>query len=135
MSSIWPYLLEVCFLSHVACIHSCSLHLQHKLLRYLIQVDDENSSAKFLGWVIAAFSFGQLIGSPFFGFWGDKRPTREPLIVALLIMVLFNIVYSYCGAFKSGLAGWIMLVSRAMVGFGAGKCLSSILSTASCDTF
>ena len=84
------------------------------------QVDYENASVKFLGWIVAAYSFGQLLASPFFGFWADKRPTREPLIIGLLIIVIFNVLYSYCGAFQSGLAGWIMLVSRAMVGFGAG---------------
>ena len=86
------------------------------------QVDYKNASAKFLGWIVAAYSFGQLLASPFFGFWADKRPTREPLIIALLINIIFNVLYSYCGAFKSGLAGWIMLVSRALVGFGAGTC-------------
>jgi ceroid-lipofuscinosis MFS transporter 7 len=90
----------------------------------LIQVDNKNASVKFLGWVIAVFSFGQLVGSPLFGFWSDKRPAREPLIVALLVNVIFNVLYSYCGAFPSGLAGWIMLVSRAMVGFTTGKCSS-----------
>ena len=93
-----------------------------------LQVDYKNASPRVLGWVVAAFSFGQLLGSPFFGFWGDKRPAREPLIVALLIMVTFNILYAYCGAFKSGLASWIMLVARAMVGFAAGE-LSIVLHT------
>ena len=90
----------------------------------LMQVDSKNASAQFLGWVIAVFSFGQLVGAPLLGIWGDKRPMREPLIAALLIMVLFNVLYSYCGAFRSGLASWIMLVSRAMAGFGAGKCFN-----------
>jgi MFS family permease len=87
----------------------------------LIQVDDKNASVKFLGWVIAVFCFDQLIGSPLIGFWGEKRPTREPLIIALLIDVIFHVLYSYCGGFPSGLAGWIMLVSRAMVGFATGS--------------
>ena len=95
----------------------------------LTQVDYENASAKFLGWVIAAFSFGQLVGSPFLGFWADKRPAREPLIVALLINLIFNVLYSDCGAFPSGVAGWIMLVSRAMVGFAAGELFSATKSS------
>ena len=99
---------------HQQAVFSC-LPMHPKL-----QVDYKNASARFLGWVVASFSFGQLVGSPFFGFWGDKRPTREPLIIALLINVIFNILYAYCGAFQSGIAGWVMLVSRAMVGFAAG---------------
>ena len=85
-----------------------------------LQVDFKHASATFLGWIVAAYSFGQLIASPFFGFWADKRPAREPLIFALLINVIFNVLYSYCEAFEPGVASWVMLASRAMVGFGAG---------------
>lgn len=85
-----------------------------------MQVDYENSSTKFLGWVVASYSFGQLVASPFFGTWADHRPTREPLIVATTINIVFNVVYSYLGAFESGVAGWMMIMSRSLVGFGAG---------------
>lgn len=85
-----------------------------------VQVDYKNSSTKFLGWVVASYSFGQLIASPFFGTWADYRPTMEPLIVATVINIVFNVVYSYLGAFGSGVAGWMMIMSRSLVGFGAG---------------
>lgn len=92
LSSIWPYLLEV---------------------------DYTHAHASFLGWVVAAYSFGQLVASPLFGFWADRRPAREPLFVALVINVVFSVLYCYCGAIPAGISGYILIVSRAMVGFGA----------------
>ncbi|XP_064404673.1 major facilitator superfamily domain-containing protein 8-like isoform X2 [Halichondria panicea] len=86
---------------------------------YLLQVDQVNATPFFLGWVIASYSFGQLVASPLFGFWADKRPTREPLLVAIVINVVFSLLYCYCGAIPSGVSGYIIIVSRAMVGFGA----------------
>lgn len=83
-------------------------------------MDYKNASTKFLGWVVASYSFGQLIASPVLGVWADHRPTREPLIVATLFNIVFNVVYSYCGAFGGGVAGWMMILSRTLVGFGAG---------------
>ena len=85
-----------------------------------IQVDYKNATTKFLGWVVASYSFGQLVASPVFGIWADHRPTREPLIVALVFNVIFNVLYSYCEAFGGGVAGWVMIASRTLVGFGAG---------------
>lgn len=87
---------------------------------YLLQVDYSHASASFLGWVVAAYSFGQLVASPFFGAWADWRPTREPLVFSLVITVVFNLLYSWTGAFSADIAGWILLISRALVGFGAG---------------
>eukprot|EP00731_Ephydatia_muelleri_P037244 Em0427g1a len=52
------------------------------------------------------------------------RPTREPLMVSLLINLIFNVLYAYAGAFPSAVAGYVLLVSRFFVGFGAvGVCL------------
>lgn len=62
------------------------------------------------------------MASPVLGFWADHRPTREPLIVSLFINVVFSVLYCYAGAFPQGhlVSGWIILVSRALIGFGAG---------------
>lgn len=85
------------------------------------QVDYSHANPFFLGWVVAAYSLGQLIASPIFGFWADKRPTREPLLVAMVINVVFSLLYCYCGAIPAGVAGYILIVARAMVGIGAGE--------------
>eukprot|EP00731_Ephydatia_muelleri_P031426 Em0022g940a len=87
---------------------------------YLLEIDP-TATATFLGFVVAAYSLGQLLASPFFGFWSDRRPTREPLMVSLLINLIFNVLYAYAGAFPSAVAGYVLLVSRFFVGFGAGN--------------
>ena len=86
-------------------------------------MDYKNASTKFLGWVVASYSFGQLLASPVFGLWADVRPTREPLVAAFVINIIFNVLYSYLGVFSSGVAGWVMIASRSLVGFGAGTCV------------
>lgn len=68
---------------------------------------------------MAAYSVGQLVASPVLGVWADHRPTREPLIVSLAINVVFSVLYCFAGAFHS-VSGWIILISRALIGFGAG---------------
>lgn len=75
-----------------------------------------------MGGVVAAYSVGQLIASPLLGIWADHRPTREPLIVSLSINVVFSVLYCYAGAFpqQHQISAWIVLVSRAFIGFGAG---------------
>ncbi|XP_067849650.1 major facilitator superfamily domain-containing protein 8 isoform X2 [Heptranchias perlo] len=92
MSSIWPFLRKV----------------------------DETADASFLGWVIAAYSLGQMIASPLFGVWSNYRPRREPLIVSILINVAANILYGYVHTPPS-YNKYYMLLGRAFVGFGAGN--------------
>ena len=70
---------------------------------------------------MAAYSVGQLVASPVLGVWADHRPTREPLIVSLCINVVFSVLYSYAGAFPQHVSGWVVLVCRALIGFGAGN--------------
>jgi ceroid-lipofuscinosis MFS transporter 7 len=86
----------------------------------LLEVD-ARVSTKFLGGVVAAYSVGQLVASPVLGAWADLRPTREPLIVSLCINVVFSVLYSYAGAFPQHVSGWVVLLCRALIGFGAGN--------------
>ncbi|XP_038648344.1 major facilitator superfamily domain-containing protein 8 isoform X2 [Scyliorhinus canicula] len=92
MSSIWPFLLKV----------------------------DKTADTSFLGWVIAAYSLGQMIASPLFGAWSNYRPRREPLIFSIFINVAANILYGYVHTFPAH-NKYYMLLSRAFIGFGAGN--------------
>ncbi|XP_072351765.1 major facilitator superfamily domain-containing protein 8 isoform X1 [Scyliorhinus torazame] len=92
MSSIWPFLLKV----------------------------DKTADTSFLGWVIAAYSLGQMVASPLFGAWSNYRPRREPLIISIFINVSANILYGYVHAFPAH-NKYYMLLSRAFIGFGAGN--------------
>lgn len=92
ITSIWPYLKKI----------------------------DESADASFLGWVVAAYSLGQMVASPFFGLWSNHRPRREPLVCSIFINVSANIYYSY--VYLPPSHNQIhMLLARTFVGIGAGN--------------
>ena len=126
LSSLWPYLLEVSQPLSCALALRCRVELLPTSLS--VQVD-VHVSTKFLGWVVAAYSVGQLVASPLLGFWADHRPTREPLIISLIFNVVFSVLYCYAGAFTAQhqLSGWVVLVSRAFIGIGAGAAATPTL--------
>ncbi|KAH3836200.1 hypothetical protein DPMN_109570 [Dreissena polymorpha] len=86
-----------------------------------LKILDSTSTTDFLGWVVAAYSVGQLVASPFFGFWSNFRSrTREPIVVSLVINILANVLYMYLESIR--LEPQIFLViARVFVGFGAGN--------------
>ncbi|XP_056298982.1 major facilitator superfamily domain-containing protein 8 [Pseudoliparis swirei] len=86
---------------------------------YLQQVDD-SANATFLGWVVAAYSLGQMLASPIFGLWSNYRPHREPLVCSITINLLANIYYAYAYLPTTN-NKYHVLVSRAFVGVGAGN--------------
>ncbi|XP_043109328.1 major facilitator superfamily domain-containing protein 8 [Puntigrus tetrazona] len=92
ITSIWPYLKKV----------------------------DENADASFLGWVVAAYSLGQMVASPLFGLWSNHRPRREPLVCSIFINVSANIYYAYVYLPPSH-KEIHMLLARTFVGIGAGN--------------
>ncbi|KAL5011895.1 hypothetical protein ScPMuIL_010446 [Solemya velum] len=93
MSSLWPYL----------------------------KVLHPDSTANSLGWVVAAYSLGQLVASPLFGKWANwRKRNREPLIFSITINILANILYAYLESIPSD-RQYYLLVARVFVGFGAGN--------------
>uniref|UniRef100_A0A3B3BSP5 Major facilitator superfamily domain containing 8 n=1 Tax=Oryzias melastigma TaxID=30732 RepID=A0A3B3BSP5_ORYME len=92
ITSLWPYLQKV----------------------------DSSADASFLGWMVAAYSLGQMVASPIFGWWSNHRPRREPLVCSIFINLAANIYYAYAYLPKTD-NKYHMLMSRAFVGFGAGN--------------
>uniref|UniRef100_A0A2D4NDC6 Major facilitator superfamily (MFS) profile domain-containing protein n=5 Tax=Micrurus spixii TaxID=129469 RepID=A0A2D4NDC6_9SAUR len=86
---------------------------------YLQQID-KTADPSFLGWIIASYSIGQMIASPFFGTWSNCRPRREPLVVSTAISIAANFLYAYVHLPPSH-NKYYMLAARALVGFGAGN--------------
>ncbi|MCI4384588.1 hypothetical protein PGIGA_G00040520 [Pangasianodon gigas] len=86
---------------------------------YLQKIDD-SADASFLGWVVAAYSLGQMVASPLFGLWSNHRPRKEPLVCSIIINVAANVYYAYVYLPPSH-NKYHMLVARAFVGFGAGN--------------
>ncbi|XP_064200229.1 major facilitator superfamily domain-containing protein 8 isoform X1 [Anguilla rostrata] len=85
-----------------------------------LQKVDKSASASFLGWVVAAYSLGQMVASPLFGLWSNHRPQREPLVCSILINVAANILYAYA-SLPPAHNKYYMLMARMFVGFGAGN--------------
>lgn len=92
ITSIWPYLKKI----------------------------DKSADASFLGWVVAAYSLGQMVASPLFGLWSNHRPRREPLVCSIFINVSANIYYAYV-YLPSSHKKIHMLLARTFVGIGAGN--------------
>ncbi|XP_015256714.1 major facilitator superfamily domain-containing protein 8 [Cyprinodon tularosa] len=86
---------------------------------YLEKVDS-SADASFLGWMVAAYSLGQMVASPLFGLWSNHRPRKEPLVCSVAINLAANIYYAYAYLPKTN-NKYHMLISRAFVGFGAGN--------------
>uniref|UniRef100_A0A3Q3WMK6 Major facilitator superfamily (MFS) profile domain-containing protein n=1 Tax=Mola mola TaxID=94237 RepID=A0A3Q3WMK6_MOLML len=85
-----------------------------------LQRIDESADASFLGWVVAAYSLGQMVASPIFGLWSNYRPRREPLVCSIFINLSANIYYAYAYLPRTD-NKFHMLMARAFVGFGAGN--------------
>ncbi|XP_060589826.1 major facilitator superfamily domain-containing protein 8-like [Ruditapes philippinarum] len=86
-----------------------------------LRVLDPSADTDFLGWVVAAYSVGQLVASPFFGAWSNIRcRTREPLVVSIVINVLANVLYMYLESIQTSPQVYLLL-ARALVEFGAGN--------------
>uniref|UniRef100_A0A3Q3H113 Major facilitator superfamily domain containing 8 n=1 Tax=Labrus bergylta TaxID=56723 RepID=A0A3Q3H113_9LABR len=85
-----------------------------------LQRIDESVNASFLGWVVAAYSLGQMLASPIFGLWSNHRRRMEPLVCSILINLSANIYYAYA-YLPTDNNRFHILLSRAFVGFGAGN--------------
>uniref|UniRef100_A0A0N5C5K7 MFS domain-containing protein n=1 Tax=Strongyloides papillosus TaxID=174720 RepID=A0A0N5C5K7_STREA len=79
-----------------------------------------------LGWIVAAFSIGQTIGSPVFGFWSQKTSsTRHVVCCGIFFTIIGNLIYATLPNFSSNCVVEWMVVSRLIVGFGSG-CLGTL---------
>eukprot|EP01112_Ceratiomyxa_fruticulosa_P008626 TRINITY_DN2235_c0_g1_i6.p1 TRINITY_DN2235_c0_g1~~TRINITY_DN2235_c0_g1_i6.p1 ORF type:complete len:473 (-),score=90.16 TRINITY_DN2235_c0_g1_i6:68-1486(-) len=76
-------------------------------------------SQTYYGWIVASYSLGQFIGSPLFASYSNYRPSREVLVISLIFSAIANFLYAVVPITPHGL--WMMLVSRFLVGFGAGN--------------
>lgn len=82
---------------------------------------DPTASETFFGIITAAFSVGQGIASPVFGFWMNRsKSVRQPLICGIVVMIFSNIIFCFVEAFKEKDRRWVMMVARFFIGLGAG---------------
>ena len=83
-----------------------------------LQIDD-SASESFLGIIVAAYSLGLLLASPFIGVWSNYRPVSEPLIFSLILFGSGNLLYAYAESFTNS-EKWILFTSRLITGSGSG---------------
>ncbi|VDK30698.1 unnamed protein product [Gongylonema pulchrum] len=86
---------------------------------YLQQVD-EYATESFFGYITAAYSLGQAVANPVFGFWSTRiNKTKLPVSVGLILMFLGNVLYLTIDLMHSN-QRYTMLVCRFINGCGAG---------------
>lgn len=82
---------------------------------------DPSAGKEFMGFVVAANPFGQMIFSPLVGWWSNKLGSiRIPLIVSLTIFTVSSIIYSSLELFEDYRKYW-MLVTRFLVGVSSAN--------------
>lgn len=72
---------------------------------------------------MASYSLGQLVGSPVFGWWANRRPSKEPLLVSCFMVCVGSCMYAYSDSLSGHNTSnaCFMIASRFLIGFGAGK--------------
>ncbi|CAI5444080.1 unnamed protein product [Caenorhabditis angaria] len=82
---------------------------------------DPTASASFFGFITAAFSVGQGLASPAFGYWMNRaKSVRQPLVFGISVMILSNIIFCFVETFKEKERRWVMMTARFFIGLGAG---------------
>ena len=84
---------------------------------------DKDATPTILGVVVASFSLGQLLGSPVFGYWANRRQSKEPVVVSCILALVGNCMYGYSGSLSEHniFNAITMMSARFIVGFGAGE--------------
>lgn len=82
---------------------------------------DPNAGKEFMGYIVGANPLGQMLFSPLFGYWGNKRNSiRFPLLFSLFLFTISSSIYSSLEIFPSH-AKWWMLGSRFLVGVSSAN--------------
>lgn len=81
---------------------------------------DKTADQTFYGFTLAAYSLGQMIGSPIFGYWNSRSKIARPVIaVGVCFSMSGALVYIFTEAFPTN-RKWIIMCARFLNGFGGG---------------
>ncbi|VDL86148.1 unnamed protein product [Nippostrongylus brasiliensis] len=79
----------------------------------IMETVDPTASETFFGIITAAFSVGQGLASPIFGFWMNRsKSVRWPMICGITVMIVSNVIFCFVEAFKEKERRWVMMVAR-----------------------
>ncbi|VEN62334.1 unnamed protein product [Callosobruchus maculatus] len=82
---------------------------------------DPTAGKEFMGFIVAANPFAQMVFSPVVGWWSNRLGSiRIPLIMSLVVFSIASSTYSSLEIFPSYRKYW-MLGSRFLVGVSSGK--------------
>ncbi|XP_055705303.1 major facilitator superfamily domain-containing protein 8 isoform X2 [Phlebotomus papatasi] len=82
---------------------------------------DPQAGKDFMGYIVGANPFGQMLFSPLFGYWSNKLSSiRIPLLISLSIFTTASAVYSSIEILPSHHKYW-MLISRFFVGVSSSN--------------
>ncbi|XP_050313323.1 major facilitator superfamily domain-containing protein 8 [Anthonomus grandis grandis] len=82
---------------------------------------DPLAGKEFMGFIVAANPFGQMLFSPLVGWWSNKLGSiRIPLIFSLLLFTIASAIYSCLELFDDHIKHW-MLWSRFLVGVSSAS--------------
>ncbi|KAJ9599283.1 hypothetical protein L9F63_010240, partial [Diploptera punctata] len=82
---------------------------------------DPTAGKEFMGYVVGANPFGQMIFSPLFGWWGNKLGSiRLPLLFSLIVFTLSSACYSMLEVIPVHRKYW-MLAARFFVGVSSAS--------------
>lgn len=85
-------------------------------------VSDMGIESEYFGYYFAAMSFGLLVGSPLWGYLGDKGNKRLYIVVGLLVYSLGQYMFAF------SMDKNIMILWRFMSGFGVSASITLIMS-------
>eukprot|EP01111_Echinosteliopsis_oligospora_P010978 TRINITY_DN3512_c0_g1_i1.p1 TRINITY_DN3512_c0_g1~~TRINITY_DN3512_c0_g1_i1.p1 ORF type:complete len:473 (+),score=97.99 TRINITY_DN3512_c0_g1_i1:1540-2958(+) len=86
-------------------------------IAYFIVVQRFEDSVIMYGVVLTLNSVMETVGAIVLGWWSDRRPLREPVLAALVAIVIGNVFHLI--AFKSK-ALWLFTIGRLIAGIGGG---------------
>lgn len=109
LTGVWPYLDKVNnFLNSQTISYNSSFQL------------DPTAGKEFMGYIVAANPFAQMLFSPLMGWWSNKLGTiRIPMMVSLLLFAVASGIYSSLELFSDYRKHW-MLWTRFIVGISSG---------------
>uniref|UniRef100_A0A0K0EJB9 MFS domain-containing protein n=1 Tax=Strongyloides stercoralis TaxID=6248 RepID=A0A0K0EJB9_STRER len=82
---------------------------------------DPSSHISSLGYALAFFSLGHVIGSPFFGGIATRfKSNKLAISIGLVINVIGNIIYASLQEFSKKYIIYFVCISRFLIGFGIG---------------
>lgn len=84
---------------------------------------DPNAGKDFMGYIVAANPFAQMLFSPLVGWWSNKLGSiRLPVLVSLALFTVASAMYSSLELFSSHRKYW-MFGTRFLVGVSSGMFL------------